>query len=327
MFPASEKADTHRPRKDLSPRVVSSIPILLLSTILLIPAFGNAGFRLETSPVIFSLVTFGSVLWFVFRFSRECSALPFFAAISIPALTAICGGQDTPLFLAILGVSILLTRSNRDFLAGMVLSLVAIKFHLFLFVPVLLLIKKRWRIVSGAVTGLVALTGLGVFVAGVDSIMQYVNVLRDPWINPSATIMPNLHGLVVVLHGGATLEFLFIALVLAAFSWTLWRNENFEFLFAASLVCGLLVSFHSGVADDIILLPVFVSVVKICSTPSLRAAAGLILTPIPYFMVLADAPYSAFFPVALLLLLGLFCISGRAGFRMAVVAEEASCVS
>jgi hypothetical protein len=229
--------------------------------------------------------------------------------------------------LAILGVSILLTRSNRDFLAGMVLSLVAIKFHLFLFVPVLLLIKKRWRIVSGAVTGLVALTGLGVFVAGVDSIMQYVNVLRDPWINPSATIMPNLHGLVAVLHGGATLEFLFIALVLAAFSWTLWRNENFEFLFAASLVCGLLVSFHSGVADDIILLPVFVSVVKICSTPSLRAAAGLILTPIPYFMVLADAPYSAFFPVALLLLLGLFCISGRVGFRMAVVAEEASCVS
>ena len=39
MFPASEKADTHRPRKDLSRRVVSSIPILLLSMILLIPCF------------------------------------------------------------------------------------------------------------------------------------------------------------------------------------------------------------------------------------------------------------------------------------------------
>jgi len=115
MFPASEKADTHRPRKDLSPRVVSSIPILLLSTILLIPCFWQRRIQAGDLASHIFLVTFGSVLWFVFRFSRECSALPFFAAISIPALTAICGVQDTPLLLAILGVSILLTRRTETF--------------------------------------------------------------------------------------------------------------------------------------------------------------------------------------------------------------------
>ncbi|WP_031500136.1 glycosyltransferase family 87 protein [Bryobacter aggregatus] len=264
---------------------------------------------------VFSLASIASVIWFVVRFSRECPSLPIFMAMSIPVLTAICGGQDTPFLLAILGASLLLTRSDRDFLAGLVLSLVAIKFHLFLFVPLLLLVKKRWWILGGATTGSLALTGLGICVAGVDSILNYANVLHDPWINFSATMMPNLHGLVTVLQAGPTLEMFLVALVLAAISWMLWSSSNYEFLFAASLVCGLLVSFHSGVADEIILLPVFVSVVKTTSMPSLRVVTALILTPIPSLLVLADAPYSAFFPVMLLLLLGLFCAECATGFK------------
>ena len=281
----------------------------------------------RVSYAVFSVATLSCVLWFVIRFSKECSALPFFAAMSIPILTALCGGQDTPFLLAILGASILLTRRSRDFLAGLVLSLLAIKFHLFLFVPILLLVKKRWRILGGAATGSAILTGWGMLIAGADSMRQYVNVLLDPWINPSATVMPNLHGLVATLQGDAKLELLFMAVVLAAFIWTLWQTENYEFLLAASLVCGLLVSFHSGVADDIILLPAFVAVVRTCSNSSLRAAAGLILTPIPYFMVLADAPYSAFFPIALLLLLGMFCTAGGSVLTKVLVAEEAPCVT
>ncbi len=260
---------------------------------------------------VFTLATLASTLWFIVRFSKENSSLPFFAAMSISVLTALCGGQDTPFLLAILGASILLTRSNKDFWAGVVLSLIAIKFHLFLFVPVLLVVKKRWRILGGGAAGIAALTGIGGMVAGLESISQYVTVLRDPWINPAATIMPNLHGLVAVLQGGTVLEAVLITLVLTAFGWMLWKNENYEFLLAAALVCGLLVSFHSGVPDDILLLPVFISVVHTSPSRSLRAAAGLILTPVPYFMVLADAPYSAFLPVCLLVLLGLFCIAAQ----------------
>jgi hypothetical protein len=270
---------------------------------------------------LFSLATLASVLWFVIKFARDCSALPFFAAMSIPTLTAICGGQDTPFLLAFLGASILLTRAKKDIPAGLVLSLIAIKFHLFLFVPILLLVKRRWQILGGALTGLVSLTLIGCLVAGGESLWQYVNVLRDPWINPSATIMPNLHGLVAVLNGGTTLELLFVALVLAAFTWVVLRSDNYEFLLAASLVCGLLVSFHSGVPDDIILLPVFVGVAQTCSMPSLRTATALILTPVPYFMVLADAPYSAFLPLSLLVIVGLFCMAVGEGFRKAAISQ------
>jgi hypothetical protein len=252
-------------------------------------------------------------LWFVVRFSRECPSLPFFAAIGIPLLTALCNGQDTPFLLAILGGSVLLTRRKMEFLAGLLLSLCAIKFHLFLFLPILLLVKKRWRILGGAASGIAVLAGLGVLVNGADSTRQYISVLRDPWINPSAIGMPNLHGLVAVLHADAPVEMLLAGGVLLAFLWLTQHSENYEFLLAASLVCGLLISFHSGVADDVVLFPAFVLAAGASASEPLRASAALILTPIPYFMALAGAPYSAFLPIALLLLLGMFCVAARNG--------------
>jgi hypothetical protein len=264
---------------------------------------------------VFSLLTLASILWFVIRFSKECPSLPFFAAISIPLLTALSNGQDTPFLLAILGGSILLTRRKMEFLGGLVLSLCAIKFHLFLFLPILLLAEKRWRILGGAASGVALLAALGVLVNGMDSTRQYVRVLRDPWINPSAIGMPNLHGLVAVWHGDARLELLLGAAVLLAFLWTTQRSKSYEFLLAASLVCGLLVSFHSGVADDVVLVPAFVLAAGASASAALRASAALILTPVPYFMALAGAPYSAFLPIALLLLLGIFWMAAREGRR------------
>jgi len=91
------------------------------------------------------------------------------------------------------------------------------------------------------------------------------------------------------------------------FLWILARTGNYELLLAAAVVCGLLVSFHSEVFDDILLLSVFVAVVGNCASAPLRAASALILTPIPYFMVLAGAPYGALLPLSLLALLAIFC--------------------
>ena len=107
---------------------------------------------------VFSLLSLASILWFVVRFRKECPSLPLFASMSVPAISALCGGQDTPLLLAILGASVLLMRQNRDAAAGLVLSLVAIKFHLFLFLPVLLVLKKRWAMLRGAAGGTLVLT-------------------------------------------------------------------------------------------------------------------------------------------------------------------------
>src|SRR5271170_1109759 len=152
---------------------------------------------------IFCALCLASIVWFVARFSKECPSLPLFASFSIPVAAFLPQGQDTPFLLVFLGTSILLTRQKRDFLAGLVLSLCAIKFHLFLLVPLMLVMKKRWRILAGASAGAGILFLVGVLAAGVESSRQYVEMLRNPWINFSVDMMPNLHGLAASVSGGA----------------------------------------------------------------------------------------------------------------------------
>jgi hypothetical protein len=262
---------------------------------------------------VFSFLSLACYLWFAWRFMEECPALPFLAAISIPFLADLSAGQDASFLLAAVGASILLSRRNRDFAAGLVLSLCAIKFHLFLFVPVLLLMKRRWRMVSGGVCGGAVLMALGMVVNGAQSTGQWIKVLRDPWINPEASGMPNLHGLMGALNGGARMEAILAGGVCLLFLWMTRRTDNYELLLAASLVCGLLMSFHSTIVDDLLLLPVMVLVLRSVDAVPLRAATGLILTPIPYFLVLAGPPYGTMFPISLLLILaGMLYDSRRA---------------
>jgi len=244
---------------------------------------------------IFFLANLVSVLWFVARFSRECPALPFFASMSIPLLTPLMNGQDTPFLLAILGAAILLFRKNRDFTAGLVLSLCALKFHLFLFLALLLVIKKRWRAIQGGVCGLAVLT-----LASLGQIRPWINALRDPWISPDPQNLPNLHGLILTLHGAFWIEVLIGASIALFYIFCASKTAHFEFLIAVSLVCGLLTSFHSGPADDVLLIPVFVLVIASSAAPFLRALSALILTPIPYLMGLAGSPWSIALPALLI---------------------------
>jgi len=253
---------------------------------------------------LFTCLSLVSYLWFAVRFTKECPALPFLSAISIPFLADVTAGQDAAFMLAILGAAILLARKKEDFSAGLVLSLCAFKFHLFLFVPLLLLMKRRWRMIGGGVVGGIALAVLGTVVNGPAAWIAWVKVLRDPWINPDAGGMPNLHGLVAALGVNPSWEAILIGGVCLLFLWMTMHFDNFELLFAASLVCGLLVSFHSTIVDDLVLFPVLILVLGSSKLVPLRAAAGLILTPIPYFLVLAGPPYSAGFPVSLLLMVG-----------------------
>lgn len=259
-----------------------------------------AALRYRVAYGIFFLGILSSILWFVIRFSKECPELPFFAALGIPLLTPLCNGQDTPFLLVMLGSSILLLRRHRNFIAGLVLSLCTIKFHLFLFLLILLLLKKRWRTLAGGICGTCILTVLGLLVAGPDSMRQWITALRDPWISPNPENLPNLLGLVLILHGDVRLEGLLVGIVGLMFLWMTHKTDNFEFLLAVSLVCGLLTSFHSGTADDILLFPVFVLALGSSANVLLRSLSALILMPVPYLIEFAGTPYSAILPLLLL---------------------------
>lgn len=246
---------------------------------------------------VFFAFCLGSMGWFIFRFSKGCPSLPLYASFCIPLAASLVQGQDAPLLLAVIGASILLTRQKRDFLAGLVLSLCAIKFHLFLLVPLLLLMQKRWRILAGATSGVSVMFALGTIIAGTGSIRQYMNTLRDPWINFSTDMMPNLHGLVSSLHAGEKLEIGLTSALVLTFLWISHKSENYELLLALSLLCSLLVSYHSGIGDDILLLPIFVLILASSMDKPLRFVLAIALTPIPYF---TGAPISITTPVLLL---------------------------
>jgi hypothetical protein len=262
---------------------------------------------------MFFFATLASVLWFVVRFSKECPALPFFASLSIPLLTPLMNGQDTPFLLVILGAAILLFRRGRDFAAGLVLSLCALKFHLFLFLALLLVMKKRWGAVKGGACGLAVLA-----VASLGEIGAWIQVLRDPWISPDPQNLPNLHGLILTLHGGLRAELGVVAMVAALFIICALKSDNFELLIAISIVCGLLASFHSGPADDVLLLPVLVLAIASCTDAVVKTLSALVVTPIPYLMELAGSPYSAALPAMLLAWLVFAVRSAVAGVKLEV---------
>jgi hypothetical protein len=264
---------------------------------------------------IFTAATLGAFLWFVSKFQKECPALPFFAAFSVPLALAEANGQDPTFLVAAVGASILLTRAGRDFASGAVLSLCILKPHLFLFVALLLLLKKRRQMIFGGVAGTAGLTVLGVAVNGIDSIRGWIDVIRNPWINGDAEGMPNLHGLVAILRAPAWTEVVLMALTVTVFLWLVHKSDSFELLFALALVCGLLANTHAAVSDDLLLVPVMVLVTGATQWVPLRVSSALILTPVPYFLAVAGPPFAALFPAALLVQLALFAPAVALGSR------------
>jgi hypothetical protein len=251
--------------------------------------------------ILFLGLTMISFLWFVVRFSKECAYLPMLAAFSIPIYLNINGGADVPLLLPVIGGFVLLTRRGRDFASGLLLALCAIKFHLFLFVPLLLLLKKKWRILFGASVGTIALTLVG----GVSLIIPWFKVMFSPDITGmpiwKLSPAPNIHGLVTVLGAPSKAEYLLVGLIAVLFVWLCLRVGNFELLLGASLVCGLLASFHSFTYDDLLLMPVLVLVSPV---RILRDLVGVALTPLSFLATFMGGLYAAVIPVLLLAFLG-----------------------
>jgi hypothetical protein len=266
----------------------------------------------STALLVFTGLTVASFLWFVIRFSKECPDLGILAAFSIPLFLNINGGADVPLLLPFLGAFVLLSRRGRDFAAGFILAFCAIKFHLFVFVPFLLLLKKKWRMLFGASAG----TALLAVIGGVSLIGQWFNVMFSPLITGmpiwKLCPAPNIHGLVTVLGGSPKIEFLLTGLVIVFFAWVCLRVSNFELLLAVSLICGLLVSFHSFTYDDLLLMPVLVLVSPI---RTLRTITGLALTPVVFLATFAGGLYSAILP---LMLLAFLCAAGLSAVGQAL---------
>lgn len=235
----------------------------------------------------FQLLNFAALIGFVWLF-RDRVDLKWLIVISIPLLVSFANGQDVPLVLFLLGLGFRLEQRGWPILAGVCLALCTIKVHFLVFLPVVLLLRRKWRwIASGTVT-MMLLVAIAAWSEGWDWLLRYPTYLRRPEIHPDVIQFLNLRGIALVWPGdlGSALMVLTAAGVLLVLV-ALWfaRFESLEHSLAIALFGGLMVSFHLGVHDCALLLLVAALAAR---GSDLAIGATALSFPLVYFLLLAD---------------------------------------
>jgi hypothetical protein len=186
-----------------------------------------------------------------------------FAALALigtfPVGMNLVGGNNAALWLTVyaLGARCLLT--GRAVAAGLVLGFGALKPQLFLAVPVLLLVQRRWQLLGAfaGVTGLLAV--LSLFLIGPDGAREYVDVLtsdtyRSEVAIPNAWRMLSLPAFVRgAVPGGNDLAIVVIVIGgLVLLGWAVWRAP-LPVAFAATVLVSVAIDPHCFLYDGMVL--------------------------------------------------------------------------
>jgi len=225
---------------------------------------------------------------------------------SLPLILAIAHGQDLTFLLLLLAVSLRIYRT-RPFTAGVVLSLCAIKFHLFLLLPLLIIGQKRWRMLGGLVAGGAVLAAISFAAVSPN---QYLDSLTRPGIAPEPQIMPNFHGLLLGVPYGWLMELL-LSLATAVTVWLISRRADFEYGLAAALVGGLLISHHAYPQDCTLLLPALLILMARSSDWRLNYLCIALFTPWPYLILTQGDPLNIVRLAFTALLIAIFILCSR----------------
>jgi hypothetical protein len=211
-----------------------------------------------------------------------CSRLPvslcLLAALAyFPIFIGLLQGQDVIVLLLLFGLTYAALKKNAEFTAGCCLGLGLFRFHLvFPFVLILLLLQKKWRVLSGFVSVAVGLGLISLAVVGWEGILAYPGyVLHLEAIGGHGSIvpanMPNLRGLVGILLAGRaspTISNGVIAvlslglLLLVSAKWRICATDpTFDLGFSLFSVVTVLVSYHAYAYDlSLLFLPVLLLV-------------------------------------------------------------------
>jgi hypothetical protein len=207
------------------------------------------------------------------------------ACWSLPLIDAFAIGQDVAMLLAVVAVTLVLLDRHRDFAAGLVFCLCAIKFHLFLMVPVWILARRMWRFAGGLAAGGAVLAVLSVAAAGAGGFRDFVRAASSATVNPGIEIMPNFNGL---FNGNWKFE-LAGGLVVAALTTLAARRGSQAWALGGMLAGGLLTSHHAYIADCAIVLPALLIMAAEAGRGWQRWLALFLMAPIVYLAMLTDA--------------------------------------
>lgn len=161
---------------------------------------------------VFQSVSFLCLAWFLWAFARSPVEVALFACLYPPLIFVLLNCQDAGIALALAGAGYLLLERDRPFAAGLVWSMCAIKPHLFVFLPVVLIVHRKWRALAGGCL----LVALSFAAQGRNWISEYLALLRSPEIHPDPDHMPNFQALRVAIDPHLSESWLLPATLLVA---------------------------------------------------------------------------------------------------------------
>jgi hypothetical protein len=220
--------------------------------------------------------------------------LVLWGAAFLPAAAAFIVGQEGILLALGLAVVLRLAQTRRDVAAGLLLALCAIKPHLFVLIPLALIVHRRWRIASGAVIGTVGLWIAGTAAAGLDWPLRLLAIAQSVGQDASgdAGRRPSIFQLGI---NPWTLGFAVVLVV--AFGFLVWRSRNLETGMALAILGGILIAPHTALYD----LPLLLVALPLLPLQGYgKWFRYALYTPVPYWMLLNGYPWSLAVPILLL---------------------------
>ena len=236
------------------------------------------------------VILFAALVGFLFAWNVTDRKMALMACgWSLPILFDFAFGKDTTVLILVLAVAFRL-YSRRPAAAGLVLSLLAIKYHLFFLLPLVIIGQRRWKIAAGFACGAAVITALSFWAGGLDWPVRLIGLLGAQ-SKPHEYLMPNIRGLLAPLTD-LFLPELVLDLAVAILVWSIIRRADFVYGMAAVLVGGLLVSHHAAVYDCVVLIPALLivmersaGVVANTSLSILNYLCLFLLTPLSYVLV------------------------------------------
>ncbi len=263
-----------------------------------------------TGQFIWEALLVGGLLIFVALWPRP--AFPVRVAIlcySVPALMSLRMGQDPPLLLALMAISLVLLYRGKPVLAGLVLSLTLAKFHLFLPIFPAVIFARRWRFASGLFSGATILLAASFLVSGLNWPRTYLAAITDPGVTPGVIITPSLF---YAIPGSPQMRNLVVAVVGIVMMALYLRiaREKVELLIAAAPVAILPLLPHAGSYDCLLLTPLALYALDRGSKPA-KIAGALLLIPVTYFAAWSVPWGAILIPVLDIMLLALCAMPAR----------------
>jgi hypothetical protein len=252
----------------------------------------------RSAYALFQLLSLAAFLAFL-RLNRGNLPLIPLTMVSVPLIANFVNGQDVTLILLFCSVALALAARGKDFAAGLVLTLCAIKLHFFIFVPLVVLIQKRWRIVAGGFAGGIVLMSLSLAGGGIELQRRLLEEMRKPEHSPYPGSMPNLRS----LTGDDRVWFILLAVcVTACVVYLVSKSESLPQATGWALIGGLLISVHAYAQDCLLVLFAFALLHETVG-PKIRALFYTAVLPFIYLALLCGEPYSRIFPLLILVIL------------------------